>query len=614
MSENYSEISSKELVFDGNEKQIFSTDDPEKVIIHFKDVATAFNSIKQAKFPGKGKVNNNISSLILDYLGKNGVYTHFISMLSETEQLCRKSRNIPLELIVRNLIAGTLADRLALEEGTEPATVIYDLTYNRDELGDPLINDSQAVALGIVSYEDLSQIYAIARRVNELLGGLCRRSGLKLVDFKLEFGRDSEGRIMICDEISPDTCRFWDAATGERLDKDRFRHDVGNIVASYCRVLDMLREGLGSIATGGGSSDGNVTDEGSADAAGVKEASASAVYQDAGVNLEAGYEVVRRIRQHVASTMRRGSMGDIGSFGGMFDLSALNIADPVLVSGTDGVGTKLKIAFAMDKHDTVGIDAVAMCVNDVLAQGAEPLIFLDYVAIGHNVPEKVEAIVAGVAEGCRQAGCALVGGETAEMPGMYADGEYDIAGYTTGVVSKARLIDGSKVKAGDVLVGIASSGVHSNGFSLVRKIVSDSGLSYTDEIEELGGRRLGDVLLTPTRIYVKPVLEVIRNCDVHGISHITGGGFDENIPRVLHEGQGLEIHEGSWEILPVFRFLEEKGGVPHREMFNIFNMGIGMVIVLDESEARKAMDILEAMGEKASLIGRVKSGSGVSIM
>ncbi len=337
-------------------------------------------------------------------------------------------------------------------------------------------------------------------------------------------------------------------------------------------------------------------------------------YESAGVNLEAGYEVVRRIKQHVASTARPGSMGGIGSFGGMFDLSSLGVKEPVLVSGTDGVGTKLKIAFAMDKHDTVGIDAVAMCVNDVLAQGAEPLIFLDYVAVGHNEPAKVEAIVAGVAEGCRQAGCALVGGETAEMPGMYEGGEYDIAGYTTGVVEKSALIDGSKVKAGDVLVGIASTGVHSNGFSLVRKIVSDSGLSYTDTIPELGGKRLGDVLLTPTRIYVKQVLDVIRQCDVHGISHITGGGFDENIPRVLHKGQGLEIKEGSWEILPIFRMLEKWGGVPHREMFNIFNMGIGMVVVLPESEAQKAISILASHGEKATVIGKVTDKEGVVIV
>ena len=298
----------------------------------------------------------------------------------------------------------------------------------------------------------------------------------------------------------------------------------------------------------------------------------------------------------------------------MFDLASLGVKEPVLVSGTDGVGTKLKIAFAMDKHDTVGIDAVAMCVNDVLAQGAEPLIFLDYVAVGHNVPEKVEAIVAGVAEGCRQAGCALVGGETAEMPGMYEGGEYDIAGFTVGVVEKSKLIDGSKVKVGDVLVGISSTGVHSNGFSLVRKIVADAGLEFTQEIPEFGGKRLGDVLLTPTKIFVKQVLDVIRNCDVHGVAHITGGGFDENIPRILHEGQGIEISEGSWEILPVFRMLEKWGGVPHREMFNIFNMGIGMVLALDESEAQEAIDILASHGEKATVIGKITSGLGVSII
>lgn len=323
-------------------------------------------------------------------------------------------------------------------------------------------------------------------------------------------------------------------------------------------------------------------------------------YEKAGVNLEAGYEVVSRIKQHVNSTMRKGSMGGIGSFGGMFDLSALGVKEPVLVSGTDGVGTKLKLAFRLDKHDTIGIDAVAMCVNDVLAQGAEPLIFLDYVAIGHNIPEKVEAIVSGVAEGCRQAGCALVGGETAEMPGMYSNGEYDIAGYTTGVVEKSKLIDGSKVTEGDVLVGIASSGVHSNGFSLVRKILADNNLMDDEEILRW--------LLTPTKIYVRQVLDVIHNTDVHAICHITGGGFDENIPRVLHDGQAVEIQEGSWEILPVFRFLEEKGNIPHREMFNIFNMGIGMVVVLPESEAQKAITILQSHGEKASVIGRIVKG------
>ena len=336
-------------------------------------------------------------------------------------------------------------------------------------------------------------------------------------------------------------------------------------------------------------------------------------YEQAGVNLEAGYEVVRRIKKHVKSTDRLGVMGNIGAFGGMFDLSALQVKEPVLVSGTDGVGTKLKLAFEMDKHDTIGIDAVAMCVNDVLAQGAEPLLFLDYVAVGHNEPYKIEAIVAGVAEGCRQAGCALVGGETAEMPGMYSEGEYDIAGFTCGVVEKSRLIDGSKVKVGDCLIGIASSGVHSNGFSLVRKVVKDASLKLKESYEELGGKVLGEVLLTPTRIYVKQVLDVIRNCDVHGISHITGGGFDENIPRILKEGQGVEIEMGSWEILPVFRFLEKYGKIGSREMFNIFNMGIGMVIALDESEAEKAIEILRSHGEQASVIGRVVEGEGVTL-
>ena len=324
--------------------------------------------------------------------------------------------------------------------------------------------------------------------------------------------------------------------------------------------------------------------------------SRSAAYTSAGVDIHAGNELVSRIKTLVASAQTHGVLSDIGGFGGLFRPDVSGMQSPVLVAGTDGVGTKLKLAFEMDKHDTIGIDAVAMCVNDVLAQGAEPLVFLDYVAVGHNEPQKIEAIVSGVADGCRQAGCALVGGETAEMPGMYSEGEYDIAGFTVGVVEKSKLIDGSKVRAGDVLVGIASSGVHSNGFSLVRKILADNCLDLHKVYPELSNKLLGEVLLTPTKIYVKQVLEVIRSCDVHGISHITGGGFDENIPRILHEGQGLEIEEGTWEILPVFRFLEKYGKVAHREMFNIFNMGIGMVIALDASEADKAIGILTAQG------------------
>ena len=337
-------------------------------------------------------------------------------------------------------------------------------------------------------------------------------------------------------------------------------------------------------------------------------------YEASGVNLEAGYEVVSRIKKHVASTNRPGCMGNIGAFGGMFDLGSLGYKHPILVSGTDGVGTKLKLAFALDKHDTIGIDAVAMCVNDVLAQGAEPLLFLDYVAVGKNHPAVVEAIVAGVAEGCRQAGCALVGGETAEMPGMYAEDDYDIAGFTVGAVEKDKLIDCSKVKPGDVLVGIASSGVHSNGFSLVRKVLADNNLDLNKKYEETGDQTLGEMLLTPTRIYVKQVHEVLKEIDVHGIAHITGGGFDENIPRILSKGQGIEVKEGSWEILPVFRLLEKYGKIPHREMFNIFNMGIGMVLAVNEEDAPKAIEILTKAGEKASVIGKVVEGEGVTIL
>ena len=336
-------------------------------------------------------------------------------------------------------------------------------------------------------------------------------------------------------------------------------------------------------------------------------------YKAAGVDVTAGYESVELMKEHVKRTVIPGVVSGIGGFGGLFAPDLSGMEEPVLVSGTDGVGTKLKIAMLLDKHDTIGIDAVAMCVNDVLAQGAEPLVFLDYVAVGRNEPQKIEAIVAGVADGCRQAGCALVGGETAEMPGMYAEGEYDIAGFTVGVVEKSQLIDGSKVRAGDVLVGVASSGVHSNGFSLVRKIVADNCLNLRESYPELSNKQLGEVLLTPTKIYVKQVLEVVRNCDVHGISHITGGGFDENIPRILHDGQGLEIDEGAWEILPVFRFLEKYGKVAHREMFNIFNMGIGMVIALDAAEAQKAIGILTEQGERATVIGRVTDTEGVVI-
>lgn len=337
-------------------------------------------------------------------------------------------------------------------------------------------------------------------------------------------------------------------------------------------------------------------------------------YEKAGVSLEAGYDVVRRIKKHVNSTKRPGWMSGIGSFGGMFDLASLNYKEPILVSGTDGVGTKLKLAFQLDKHDTIGIDAVAMCVNDVLAQGAEPLFFLDYVAVGKNEPAKVEAIVKGVATGCKIANCALIGGETAEMPGMYGNGEYDIAGFTTGVVEKSKLIDGTKVKEGDVLLGIESSGVHSNGFSLVRKIIEDASLDLTKIYAELDEEKtLGEVLLTPTNIYVQEVLEVIHSLPVHGVAHITGGGFDENIPRILKEGQGISIKEGTWPILKIFSFLEKYGKIDHREMFNIYNMGIGMILALDQEDVKKAQDILSKANRKSYVIGKVNDKPGVEI-
>lgn len=329
--------------------------------------------------------------------------------------------------------------------------------------------------------------------------------------------------------------------------------------------------------------------------------------------MEAGYESVRLIKKHIARTNRPGMMGNIGSFGGMFDLASLNYKEPVLVSGTDGVGTKLKIAFMMDKHDTIGQDAVAMCVNDVLAQGAAPLFFLDYIAVGKNDPAKIEAIVKGVADGCVLSNCALVGGETAEMPDMYSEDEYDIAGFTVGAVEKSRLIDGSRVKTGDLIVGLASSGVHSNGFSLVRKIVlKDNKMNLSKQYDELPDT-LGNVLLTPTRIYVRPVLEVLEKVDVHAISHITGGGFDENIPRALQEGQGIFIEEGSWQMPAIFPFLEKYGKVDHREMFNIFNMGIGMVLLIAPEDKNNVLDLFEKLGEKASVIGKVTDTGKVDI-
>jgi len=336
----------------------------------------------------------------------------------------------------------------------------------------------------------------------------------------------------------------------------------------------------------------------------------SNAYEKAGVNIHAGYEAVERMKKHVARTERKGLFSGLGGFGGMFDLSTLNVKEPVLVSGTDGVGTKLMLAIQMDKHDTIGIDAVAMCVNDIVVQGAEPLYFLDYIALGKAVPEKIEQIVAGVAEGCVQAGAALIGGETAEMPGMYEENDYDLAGFSVGVVEKTNIITGEKIKEGQVLIGLASSGIHSNGFSLVRKIITDNNLSLNETYIGFD-RPLGEVVLEPTRIYVKALLQLMKDVEVAGMAHITGGGFIENIPRMLPNGLGAKINKGSWEIPTIFDFLQEKGQIKEEEIYNIFNMGIGMVVAVDESQAEKALASLKASGETASIIGSVITGEGV---
>lgn len=330
-------------------------------------------------------------------------------------------------------------------------------------------------------------------------------------------------------------------------------------------------------------------------------------YKAAGVDVTAGYESVRLMKKDVERTQTAGCISGIGGFGGLFQLDLSGMTEPVLVSGTDGVGTKLKIAMLMNKNDTIGIDCVAMCVNDIICCGAKPLYFLDYIAIGKNVPEKVAEIVKGVADGCVMAGCALVGGETAEHPGMMPEDEYDIAGYSTGIVDKSKIIDNTKIKAGDAIIGIASSGVHSNGFSLVRKVFNINDQNLKSFVPELG-KSLGEALLTPTRIYVKPVLDLISKLSVKGVSHITGGGFYENIPRMLPDGISAKITKGSWTVPPIFALIQKDGNISEHDMFNTFNMGIGMAVVVDKADADKAVEILKANGEQAFIIGETVSG------
>jgi phosphoribosylformylglycinamidine cyclo-ligase len=345
----------------------------------------------------------------------------------------------------------------------------------------------------------------------------------------------------------------------------------------------------------------------------VEVADNMATYKDAGVDVEAGYESVRLMRKDVKRTFRPEVLTDIGGFGGLFALDKSKYDEPVLVSGTDGVGTKLKIAFLVDKHDTVGIDCVAMCVNDIICGGAEPLFFLDYIATGKNRPEKIAEIVKGVADGCIMSGCSLVGGETAEMPGFYPENEYDIVGFAVGIVDKKKIIDGKSIKEGDVLIGLASSGLHSNGFSLVRKLLNPSQEKLRERIEVLG-TSLGEELLKPCRIYVKTILDLKDKFEIKGISNITGGGFIENIPRIMPDGLRVKINKGTWPVLPIFNLLQQLGDIKERDIYNTFNMGIGMVMAVDRSICQDVVDYLERKSEYAYIIGEVIKGeAGVNL-
>ena len=343
--------------------------------------------------------------------------------------------------------------------------------------------------------------------------------------------------------------------------------------------------------------------------------SQSKSYADAGVDITAGYKAVELMKKHIARTMTAGVCSDVGGFGGLFELDTAGMERPVLVSGTDGVGTKLKLAFLMKRHNTVGIDCVAMCVNDIVCCGAKPLFFLDYIACGKNIPERIEKIVAGVAEGCVQSVAALIGGETAEMPGFYPEDEYDLAGFSVGVVDKKNILDNKTMTEGDVVIALASSGVHSNGFSLVRKVFDVENADLLSPREELSGVSLGDALLAPTKIYVKPMLALFESVKVKGVSHITGGGFYENIPRSIPDGLGAEIEKSKIKVLPIFDLIAKTGNIPERDMFNTFNMGVGMSVIVSEKDSEKALEILRENGEDAYVIGKIiKSEQKVKII
>ena len=332
-------------------------------------------------------------------------------------------------------------------------------------------------------------------------------------------------------------------------------------------------------------------------------------YKEAGVDITAGYKAVELMKEHIKKTMTSGVLSGIGGFGGLFELDCTNIKKPVLVSGTDGVGTKLKLAFLMNKHDSVGRDCVAMCVNDIICCGAKPLFFLDYIAVGKNYPQKVADIVSGVSKGCVQAGCALIGGETAEMPGFYPEDEYDLAGFSVGVVDKDKILDNTKIKEGDIIIALPSSGVHSNGFSLVRKVFDVENKDITTPVEFLNNKSIGETLLTPTKIYVKPMIALFEKINVKAVSHITGGGFYENIPRSIPSGFTAKIEKNALNILPIFKLISKTGEISERDMFNTFNMGVGMSIVVDKNDAESALEILKRNGEDAYIMGEIAKGN-----
>ena len=466
----------KELMYEGKAKEIFATDNEDVILMHYKDDATAGNGVKHDQFAGKGVLNHTISGIIFDMLEEAGIKTHMIEKLNDTDDLVKKVEIFPLEVIVRNITTGSFCKRLGAKEGVVLAEPIFEISYKNDEYGDPLINEDHAVALGLCTRDEYNTIKSETLKINELLKAFFLRLNLKLVDFKIEFGKTKD------------------------------------------------------------------------------------------------------------------------------------MEEPVLLSGTDGCGTKVKLAFVMDKHDTIGIDAVAMCVNDIACSGGEPLFFLDYIACGKNYPEKIATIVKGVAEGCIQSECALVGGETAEHPGLMPVDDYDLAGFAVGVVDKKDIIDGSTIKPGDALVGIASTGVHSNGFSLVRSVFEMTKESLDTYYDELG-TTLGEALIAPTKIYVK-ALKSVKNAGikVKGCSHITGGGFYENLPRMLPDGVKAVVKKDSYKVPPIFGLIAKAGNVEEKMMYNTFNMGLGMVLAVDPADVEKTIEAINAAGYESYEVGYIAEG------